>query len=166
MIAWSASAQQPQVPAGDPEPQTHAGGSEHLPPCAIPIDLDDEPFSRYVDLLLLGQAWDFHDSALLADLGLQLAHGEQVLFRSHKAIESESILEISANIAADRKDHATLERLKKAAAASGSKRLAAVEETTRGPTDATHHSVGHSIEELSPHALAFHQFAIKKIRVA
>ncbi|QDU28304.1 hypothetical protein ETAA8_34040 [Anatilimnocola aggregata] len=74
-------------------------------------DLFDPAFERYVDLLLLGQAWETLDAVLLTDCALQLAEGERVLMRSHKAISSQQVLDLAAKIAADKRDTATLDRL-------------------------------------------------------
>lgn len=85
------------------------------PPCVIPSDLDDPAFARHVDLLLLGTAWDNHDAALMTDVGLQLAEGERILMRPHKAVKSEQVIELATYLAGARKDKPTLLRIKKVA---------------------------------------------------
>lgn len=85
------------------------------PPAA---DLNDPAFARYVDLNLLGQAWDSLDPALLTDCALQLAEGERILLRSHKAISSQQVLELATKIAAEKNDKAALDRLTSVAAAT------------------------------------------------
>jgi hypothetical protein len=64
-----------------------------------------------VDVLVLGEAWDYHDAAWLADVGFQLIEGERVLLRPHKALDAGKILVLATHVAADRKDQATLARL-------------------------------------------------------
>src|SRR5438132_1345554 len=40
----------------------HSASAPTVPPCVIPSDVEDPPFDRHIDLLMLGQAWDFHDA--------------------------------------------------------------------------------------------------------
>lgn len=75
-------------------------------------DFNDPAFARYVDLLQLGQAWDSLDPVLLTDCALQLAEGERILMRSHKAITSDEVLELATKVA-EKRDRATLDRLAK-----------------------------------------------------
>jgi hypothetical protein len=74
----------------------------------------DPAFERYLNLGLLSRAWADKDASLLADIGLLLAEGERVLFRSHKAISADQVLSMAAKIAAEKKDTKTLGRLAKA----------------------------------------------------
>lgn len=74
----------------------------------------DNAFDRYVDPGQLLQAWVDKNAPLLADLGLQLAEGERVLFRSHKSITADQVLAAAVKVAAERRDLKTLGRLAKA----------------------------------------------------
>jgi hypothetical protein len=74
----------------------------------------DPAFERYADLDLLMQAWADKDAPLLADLGLQLAEGERILQRSHRAIGADQVLSMAIKLAAEKRDAATLARLSKA----------------------------------------------------
>lgn len=92
----------------------------------------DPAFARYIDLAFLGAAWENQDAAALTDAAVQLAEGEKVLFRSHKAFTSKSVFEKALAVAADKKDAATLERLGKIAKACDCKDFAAeVARTTK-----------------------------------
>ena len=143
--------------AGTPQPAvgvTPPAAAHGYPPCIIPADLDDPAFAQHINLLLLGVAWDNQDPALMTDLGLQLAEGERILMRSHKAIRSEQVLELAANLAGDRRDRATLARMAIVAKARGDKRLKElvvrqVTETEKPDT----HPIAHAIEDITPSAL-------------
>jgi len=76
-----------------------------------PSSSADPAFDRYVDLKLLTQAWADRNAPLLTDLGLQLAEGERVLFRSHNRIKADQVLAMAAKAAAEKKDVKTLARL-------------------------------------------------------
>ena len=96
------------------EAKTTATVATVSPTTAAPApDFNDPAFERYVDLLLLGQAWDTLDPVLLTDCALQLAEGERILMRSHKAIASSEVIELATKIAAEKRDSATLDRLAK-----------------------------------------------------
>jgi hypothetical protein len=75
---------------------------------------DDPAFDRYLDLELLDRAWSDKNAPLLADLALQLAEGERVLFRSHRGISADQVLAMATRVAAERRDAKTLTRLSKA----------------------------------------------------
>ena len=76
---------------------------------------DDPAFDRYLDLELLDRAWSDKNAPLLADVGLQLAEGERVLFRSHKDVTADQVLAMATRTAVERRDAKTLARLTKAA---------------------------------------------------
>jgi len=78
---------------------------------------DDPAFDRYLDLELLERAWSDKNAPLLADVGLQLAEGERVLFRTHKSVTSDQVLAMAIRTAMERRDVKTLTRLAKAAEA-------------------------------------------------
>lgn len=99
--------------------------------------LADPAFDRYVDLTLAGHAWQGQDAAGLTDAALQLAEGERILLRTHKSgLTAQKLLSLAANLAADQKDKATLDRLARAAEAQGDKRLAAQVGSARKLADA------------------------------
>ncbi len=153
----------PPSPPGVTLPSTASG----YPPCVVPADLDDPAFAQHVNLLLLGVAWDNQDPALMTDVGLQLAEGERVLLRPHKAIQCEDVLELAANLAGDRRDKTTLARLARVAVARSDKPLKdlvarQVAEADKHDT----HELAHAIEEITPAALEAHRAAIRRIRAA
>src|SRR5438874_1940779 len=75
---------------------------------------DDPAFDRYLDLEILDRAWGDKNASLLADVGLELAEGERVLFRGHKNISADQVLAMATRVAAERRDAKTLSRLAKA----------------------------------------------------
>ncbi len=135
--------------------------------CFIPLEVHDKPFERFAEVLLLAEAWDYHDAATLLDLGLQLAEGERVLLRPHKAFESGKILLLAAHIAGDRRDAATLDRLAKYAGTRKDEALnAALKEARRIAAEAPSEAdrLGETLEDVTPLTLKLHQAAIRKIR--
>ena len=102
----------------------------------VSAEFVDPAFDRYVDVSLLGAAWESQDAAALTDVALQLAEGEKALFRSHKTFTSKDVFEKALAVAADQKDSATLERLAKIAKACDCKDFAAkVAQTTKLAAD-------------------------------
>ena len=117
-----------------PDPSNQIAGEVAEP--QIPDELQDRAFDQYVDMVRLQEAWDRLSAAALADAGLQLAEGERVLFRSHKALPADAVLKAAANIAVEKRDKQTLERLAKAARVLGSW-APSIRSTTR-PSGANH----------------------------
>jgi hypothetical protein len=151
------------APAGLPASPSGAA----VRPCQIPNDLLDKPYERFVDVLVLGEAWDYHDAAWLTDVGFQLVEGERVLLRPHKALDAGKILVLAAHVAADRKDQATLARLTRFVESHKDQRLAAALRevhpiATEAPSEADR--LGETLEDITPHTLGLHQAAIRKIR--
>ena len=108
------------------EKTTNGEALETVDSVANVADVRDPAFDRYVNLTLLGKAWEAQDAALLTDTALQLAEGERVLLRTHKSgLTAERMLGLAAKLAADSKDKASLERVGKAAQARGDQKLAA-----------------------------------------
>jgi hypothetical protein len=141
--------------------------SDTLRPCYIPPEVHDKPFERFAEVLLLAEAWDYHDPGLLLDLGLQLAEGERVLLRPHKAFASGKILLLATHIAGDRRDAATLDRLAKYAATRKDEALSsALKEARRIASEAPSEAdrLGETLEDVTPQTLKIHQAAIRKIR--
>ncbi|QDU28303.1 hypothetical protein ETAA8_34030 [Anatilimnocola aggregata] len=130
---------------------------------------EDPAFSRYLDLLMVGRAWDKLDAALLADCALQLAEGERVLHRTHHAITAEQLLALATKIAADKRDLATLERLAKACEAA--KNTAALEKITfarklAGQSRGAEPAASVSALDTNPKQLIIYQKALKGLRAA
>ena len=98
----------PPVPSLEPDPF-------EIPPdqnfAALPADLYDAAFDRYVDLRLLGEGINERNAVLVADVALQLAEGERILLRAHKALAAKDALQLAVKLAADKRDKATLLRL-------------------------------------------------------
>ncbi len=159
---------QPVNPSKNGQPAAPAQVAQSAYPSgSLPLELDDLAFERYFDLTLLARAWQKHDPSLMADAGLQLAEGERILFRPHKAFESSQIMELAAYLAADFEDKTTLDRLAKAANASKNERLLAVikesTEVVKNPT-ADSHTIAPYIENISPWSLEVHQAIVRRVR--
>lgn len=139
-------------------------------PAAAPApEMYDPAFDRYVDMLLVGQAWDTLDAALLTDCALQLAEGERILMRSHKAISSKQLLELAAKVAADKRDTAALDRLAKVCEAT--KNSATLEQVTTAKKLASASrkvdpAMSVSATDTSPDQLALYQEAINGVKAA
>jgi hypothetical protein len=99
------------------------GGASRSGDEGAPAAVKDPAFDHYVDLSMLATAWNDLDAPLLCDLGLQLAEGERVLLRPHKAITADQVLGIALKVATEKNDAATLKRLAKAADTLGKKEL-------------------------------------------
>lgn len=91
---------------------------------ALPEELNDPAFERYIDIALLAAAVESLDASALTDAGLQLAEGERVLGRSHNAVPADQILLLAVRAAADSKDQVALTRLTKVAEALDKKMIA------------------------------------------
>jgi hypothetical protein len=89
----------------------------------VPADLRDEAFTRYVDLSLVRGAITGRDPAGLADAALQLTEGERILFRSHRGLPAGRVFRLAIQVAGEKRDRATLDRLERAAKAQGNKDL-------------------------------------------
>lgn len=111
--------------AADDKPAPFADASAAASDAAATDEesLVDPAFDRYVNMLLLGKAWNDMDAGLLVDVALQLAEGERVLQRSHRAISAEKLLELATHVAVETNDEATLERLAKVAKARDDQEL-------------------------------------------
>ena len=90
-----------------------------------PSDLFDPAFDQYVDMGLLADAWGQLDPALMTDVALQLAEGERILMRSHKAVSAAQMLRLAAKLAAEKGNKEVLGRIESAAGKFGDKDLAA-----------------------------------------
>ncbi len=81
---------------------------------SIPDELQDRGFDKFVDLDLLRVALQDLDAELVTDIALQMADGERVLMRSHKAVSADELLGVAIRLGGQQKDSATLMRLAKA----------------------------------------------------
>src|SRR5262249_11727803 len=91
---------------------------------AIPPELQDPAFDRFVDLQQARQALAAGDAALLADVAMQLVESERIFFRPHKAVPAKRLLAAALDLAAFKKDRATVERLAKVVQPRGNNELA------------------------------------------
>jgi hypothetical protein len=161
--ATNPGSEAPRPISGSTLPSTASGD----PPCVIPADLDDPAFAQHTNVLLLGVAWDNQDPALMTDVGLQLAEGERILMRPHRAIRSDRVLELAANLAGDRHDKATLARLARVANVRRDKRLKELVVRMAAESEKPDtHPIAHAIEDITPSALEAHRAAIRRIRAA
>ncbi len=150
-------------------PAAVTGTTTAAPAPATAPDLNDPAFDRYVDLMLLGKAWNELDPALITDCALQLAEGERILMRSHKAVSSKQLLELAAKVAADKRDTATLDRL--ATVCNATKNTATLEQVTSarklaGATRKVDPAMSVSAVDTSPDQLALYQEAINGSKAA
>jgi len=136
---------------------------------AVPEELRDPAFAHYVDLLQLGQAWDELDPATLTDIACQLAEGERVLHREHRAVKSSELFQIAVRIASDRRDDTTLERLQKYFERSGDKTRAEQLTITRklaGEARADLPGMTLSLDETTPESYALYRGLLGEIKAA
>lgn len=107
----------------------------------LPREWEDPGFDRYLNARQLQQALGAADASLLCDVALQLAEGERILLRPHKAIPAARLFTIVARLAAERRDTAALDRLAKAAGGRGDKEFAAAlelaQKAARAPRSAS-----------------------------
>jgi len=135
----------------------------------VPEELQDVAFDRYVDLLLLGDAWDRLAPALMTDVALQLAEGERVLFRPHKAIKSAELFQLAVKMAVDRRDQATLDRLQKHFERSGDKTASESLAASRklvGEARTTDPALLIPVDEISPDGYALYRGILGEIKAA
>ncbi len=135
----------------------------------LPPELRDTGFERYVEVQRIGEALRSLDAGLLSDLALQLAEGERILQRPHRAISSEQLLEIAGRIAAERRDRATLARLSAVWEKRGSKEHAsAIAASLRqiAEVPAAEPALSVSVFETSPEAFAQYRALLDSIQLA
>lgn len=130
---------------------------------------NDPAFGMYIDLSLLRQAWEEMDAGALTDAALQLAEGERILLRPHKAMSSAQMAEVALKVAIMRKDKATLERLARMAEKFANKGLSeGVAQAKRliGVSRAVDPALIVSVEQMTPEALAAYQEFLQAISQA
>lgn len=86
---------------------------------ALPAKAADPGFAIYADLLLVNRAWRAMDADLMADVALQLAHGEKILQRSHRGASAKEVFDLAAQLALENKKIKVLDRLLAGAKALG-----------------------------------------------
>ncbi len=129
---------------------------------AIPRELADPAFDRYVDLRLLGRAWNTGNAMLMTDAVLELLEGQRILLRPHRAISPRQVLEAAVRVAIEKRDQPSLERLAKLTEQPGdaawkSKVAAALK--LGGAARAVNPALTFSVDEMSPAAYsAIHAF--------
>jgi hypothetical protein len=150
----------------DPAPRAAAASASST---ALPADLQDPAFTRYVDLGLLRQAIEHNDAALATDVALQLLNGEEVLLREHRALSAAHAIQLASRIAGDTGDAASLQRLAKAARKTGDLALIGQIETLV-KLGKTSRSAGPdlkvSVQNTSPDQLALFNSVVQQIDVA
>ena len=134
----------------------------------LPIGLEDPAFDQYMDWILLGKAWDEQDAPLLADLALGLVEGERVLLRSHPAISARQLVKWAAQVAAERKDQRTLQRLATVAEQNEqiSSQLRATQKLLASIRSEDVAAKQLPIEELTPDQFALYLMELNRIRAA
>lgn len=114
----------PACGAADPTPANTkpAAASETSPPAWVA----DPAFDRYVDLMALADAYQGGNAATVLDMALQLAEGERILLRSHKAISADELLKSALQLATETRDKQTISRLAQVAKSLNKTELAAM----------------------------------------
>jgi hypothetical protein len=109
--------------AGWAYPLTPGEGKE--PNAAEVLDeLRDPAFDKYVDLRSLAAALETQDAVLLADVAIKLAEGERAVGRPpHKGLSANAALRLAMDLAAEKHDKKTLDRLAGPVKARGDARL-------------------------------------------
>jgi len=135
----------------------------------VPEEVNDPAFNRYVDLGLLAQAWEEKDPTLLTDCALQLAEGERILLRSHKAFSADKLFELAIRAASQKNDSATLDRLAKAVEQRDNPALkaqiAAVSKLG-GESRSADPMAMVSVEDMTPEGYASYYYLVRRIKAA
>jgi hypothetical protein len=152
---------------GDASPAEAAEGDASRN--ALPTEWQDPGFSRYLDVSLLATAWSELDPSLLTDAALQMAEGERILLRPHKAISVHSVLQKAIQIAAGKKDKGALDRLARVAAQRDNAALksqVAAAQKLAGTVRATDPGLMVAVDQMTPDAFAAFQAVVKAIQDA
>jgi hypothetical protein len=165
----------PPVMPLSPHPQTHrhhAASNRRIGnrySRGLPLEVQDPAFESHADLLALGEAWHELNPAALADVGLQFAAGESILLRPHKALSARAILSMAVQLASERQDKATLDRLAKAAERLGDQELTiriATAQKLAGTARALDPAFTLSVEEVQPGDFALYRAYMRDIEAA
>jgi len=109
------------------------------------------------------------DPARMADVAFQLAEGERILMRPHRAVSTDEVIKKAIRVATEKKDKATLERLAKLAEARASDELKAQVAAAQKLADeqrAEDPAVLVSIGELTPQQYALYRDSLLKVKRA
>ena len=126
----------------------------------------DPAFERYVDRKLLGQAVEKLNAQLLTDVALQFVVGERSLFRSHKSVTAGEVLELAVQVAADKRDAESLDRLAQGAAQIGNEELAAriqAAQQLAASARAVDPALTVSVETMTPRTFELYQRSLRYI---
>ncbi len=93
---------------------------------SLPEVVADPAFDRYVNLAALADAYQGGNSGIVLDIALQLAEGERILLRSHKAISADELLKSTLQLAKETRDKETIGRLAQVAKSLNKTELAAL----------------------------------------
>ena len=118
--------------AGD-KPAAAADKPDAPPMPALPLD---RAFARHVNFNRLGSAVRHMDSAALTDAALNMADCERVLHRPYAALPADRLMGMAAQLAAEKRDKASLERLAAAAEKAGNTALVGQIHTAQKLADA------------------------------
>jgi hypothetical protein len=132
-------------------------------------DVFDPGFARYVDYGLLLKAYAGMNPELLTDVGLQLAEGERILLRPHKAFPADAILNLAVKAAVEKKDKGTLDRLAKVAEKRDSAALksqVAAAQKLGGQSRAIDPALLVSLDEMTPAQFLVYQELVRELRRA
>jgi len=173
LLLAMARAEEPTEPSGEktasPSTETPAPG-EGLDTIteAIPEEMKDPAFEKFVDLKLLGQAWNDLNPSLFTDAVLLLKEGERVLGRPHKGVNSDELLATAVRLAGQQKDKATLDRLAKVAEKAGNEKLSGLITITKAGMNKSRAapSVAINLDELTPESIATYRLVSKQIQAA
>lgn len=111
LAATAARADDPPKPATEADPAKQAPAAPKIAEAAPA----DPAYERYLDRELLRKAWRDLDPAAMADAALLLAEGERVLRRPCSDFSAAQVMEFAAQLAGQKGDAKTLERLAGAA---------------------------------------------------
>ncbi|WP_437203443.1 hypothetical protein [Planctomicrobium sp. SH664] len=132
-------------------------------------DLYDPAFNTYLDISLLGYAWSNKDAKLLTDLALQLAEGERVLLRTHKAGSAKELLAIAAKVAVDADDKEALARVAQAATALKYDDIVALTKSSNklaGASRKDEPALQVSVEEMPVEQIAAYRWVLDQLKGA
>ncbi|HKI37297.1 MAG TPA: hypothetical protein VKA46_35920 [Gemmataceae bacterium] len=155
--------------AGDPGPPPPAEPAEAPAEEGLPEEFKDRAYERYIDVAYLRDALAKGDPVGLADCALQLAEGERVLLRPHKAVTSDKLFRLAAKVAAEKRDKETLARLGRAAKELKNDELAkavAAAATLAGGARKPDPSVSVALDQVRPETVVLYQSFVQEIKSA
>lgn len=155
-ILLAALAVVPFAQAEEPAPQAAA--------------VQDAAFDRFADLSILDDAMKGGRADVVLDLALQLAEGERVLLRSHKAVSADELFAAALQLASETGDKDTLARLSKAAKGLNKTELAgkiaAAEKLGAASRSAAGPELSLPVESTSLEAFALFKATLNSVKAA